>query len=101
MPVILIPTGLLLGGALLFLSAYAGIAVIILTALLAAYLFKKILVAIEAIYGKYARNRTGTKNLTIADVKELTVHAIRQYIERAGSGNLNSGDKWNFCLTSA
>ncbi|CUX61539.1 hypothetical protein AGR3A_Lc180118 [Agrobacterium tomkonis CFBP 6623] len=22
-------------------------------------------------------------------------------ITRAGSGNLNSGDKWNFCLTSA
>lgn len=25
-------------------------------------------------------------------------HAVQ---DRAGSGNLNSGDKWNFCLTLA
>jgi lipid A ethanolaminephosphotransferase len=30
-----------------------------------------------------------------------TDHILASVIDRAGSGNLNSGDKWNFCLTSA
>jgi transposase len=25
----------------------------------------------------------------------------KHVVDRAGSGNLHSGDKWNFCLTSA
>lgn len=88
MPVILVPAGLLLGGALLFLSAYAGIALIILAVILAAYLFKKILLVFEATYAKYARGRAGTKNLTIAEVRELTVHAIRKYIEENPEANV-------------
>ncbi len=27
--------------------------------------------------------------------------AIQAIVDRGGSGNLHSGDKWNFCLTSA
>lgn len=95
MPVVLVPAGLLLGLALFSFSALAGIGLIILAALLAAYLFKKILVTLEAIYAKYARSRAGTKNLTIADVRDLTAHAVRKYIDEHPESKLRFSDPYN------
>ena len=45
-------------------------------------------------------------NLPSKQIQKAALFTVRwyddtQYAHRAGSGNLNSGDKWNFCLTLA
>lgn len=80
MPVVLVPAGLLLGGALLFLSTYIGVALIIGALLIGLFLLKKIASTFEALFAWRARKRAETTNLTVSDMRDLTVHAIKQYI---------------------
>ncbi|MBP2536742.1 hypothetical protein J2764_004483 [Agrobacterium tumefaciens] len=40
-------------------------------------------------------------NLMSEKFGSFTYIELGSFLGRAGSGNLNSGDKWNFCLTSA
>ena len=37
----------------------------------------------------------------INDCSEVFSRTLTMLVRRGGSGNLDSGDKWNFCLTSA
>ncbi|MCD1633925.1 hypothetical protein K7H91_09085 [Martelella mediterranea] len=44
----------------------------------------------------------GGSSVTVVDLVKTDIAIVcLAFPERAGSGNLHSGDKWNFCLTSA